>query len=153
MFGKLKVPLRFSCINLPVGYLATGSFQALTDLEYIPWLKNTNLTQKIFVETSKVNFLGHKHYFHHSNRDIEINIFYITPLSRNFYGRPIIIKNIVFFLTSVIFLMCLFSFRAASYLPQKGTTIVNKKDVKKVEYDVVSTRVIRDLPEPEPMLM
>ncbi len=43
--------------------------------------------------------------------------------------------------------------RAASYLPKQGTTKVTKKDVRKVEYDIVSTRVIRDLPEPEPMLM
>ncbi|VDD82764.1 unnamed protein product [Mesocestoides corti] len=43
--------------------------------------------------------------------------------------------------------------RSASYLPRKCYTEVIKKDVRKVEYDVVSTRVIRDLQEPEPMAM
>ncbi|VDL60168.1 unnamed protein product [Hymenolepis diminuta] len=43
--------------------------------------------------------------------------------------------------------------RSLSYLPRAGATKVNKTEVRKIEYDVVSTRVIRDLQEPEPMIM
>nr|CDS32208.1 proteasome subunit beta type 7 [Hymenolepis microstoma] len=43
--------------------------------------------------------------------------------------------------------------RSLSYLPRAGTTKVNKAEVKKIEYDVVSTRVIRDMQVPEPMMM
>lgn len=43
--------------------------------------------------------------------------------------------------------------RSLNYLPRAGTTKVNKTEVKKIEYDVVSTRVIRDMQDPEPMMM
>lgn len=39
--------------------------------------------------------------------------------------------------------------RAASYMPPQGSTKVVKKEIIQVEYDVVSTRVIRDLPTDE----
>ncbi|KAM3183388.1 hypothetical protein ACTXT7_010439 [Hymenolepis weldensis] len=43
--------------------------------------------------------------------------------------------------------------RSLSYLPRAGATKVKKTEVRKIEYDVVSTRVIRDMQEPEPMMM
>ncbi|CDI96893.1 proteasome subunit beta type 7 [Echinococcus multilocularis] len=43
--------------------------------------------------------------------------------------------------------------RARSYLPKPGTTKCTKSEVKRIEYEVVSTRVIRDMEEREPMVM
>ncbi|VDM34539.1 unnamed protein product [Hydatigera taeniaeformis] len=43
--------------------------------------------------------------------------------------------------------------RARSYLPNPGTTKFTKSEVKRIEYEIVSTRVIRDMEEREPMVM
>ncbi|VDK20843.1 unnamed protein product [Taenia asiatica] len=43
--------------------------------------------------------------------------------------------------------------RARSYLPKPGTTKFTKSEIKRIEYEVVSTRVIRDMEEREPMVM
>ncbi|VDK80933.1 unnamed protein product [Dibothriocephalus latus] len=43
--------------------------------------------------------------------------------------------------------------RAARYLPKSGKTEVLDRRLQKVEYDVVTTRVIRDVVVPEPMEM
>ncbi|KAL5105472.1 Proteasome subunit beta type-7 [Taenia crassiceps] len=43
--------------------------------------------------------------------------------------------------------------RARSYLPKPGATNFTKSEVKRIEYEVVSTRVIRDMEGREPMVM
>ncbi|KAM7542278.1 hypothetical protein Aperf_G00000000874 [Anoplocephala perfoliata] len=43
--------------------------------------------------------------------------------------------------------------RSRSYVPRSGFTMINKSEIKKIEYEVVSTRLIRDMQEPEPMAM
>lgn len=36
---------------------------------------------------------------------------------------------------------------------EPGSTVIKKSEIKKIEYEVVSTRLIRDVQEPEPMVM
>ncbi|KAL7059716.1 hypothetical protein AAHC03_013239 [Spirometra sp. Aus1] len=43
--------------------------------------------------------------------------------------------------------------RGARYLPKDGKTEILQRRLQKVEYDVVTTRVIRDVVAPEPMEM
>ncbi|VDQ16242.1 unnamed protein product [Trichobilharzia regenti] len=55
-------------------------------------------------------------------------------------------KNI---LQNFHFCFLYFFYRAEKYNPPEGTTPVLNKSIHRVEFDVVTTRVIRDMPAPD----